>query len=62
MKKVDLIMIMADLELANQEIKEELTRFDQLMRRVGFVNGIETVKATALELTRQNPPNKDKVR
>jgi hypothetical protein len=52
MKKADLIQIMVDLELANEELKAELEAFDDLMRRVGFANGIQTVKATADELTK----------
>lgn len=53
--KADLIQIMVDIELANEELMEELRSFDQLMRRVGFKNGIETVKATALELEQSFP-------
>ena len=55
MKKADLIQIMIDLELANEELREELQMFDDLMRQVGFTNGIETVKATAFELTKDSP-------
>ena len=51
MKKADLIQLMVDLELANEELTAELKAFDFLMRQVGFTNGIETVKATAEELT-----------
>lgn len=56
--KADLIQIMVDIELANEELLEELRSFDQLMRRIGFKNGIETVKETALELERNFPDNK----
>jgi hypothetical protein len=56
MKKADLIQIMVDLELANDELRAEIADFDKLMRRVGFSNGIETVKTTAKELNNELPP------
>lgn len=54
MKKADLIQIMVDLELANEELKAELQAFDQLMRKVGFSQGIETIKATAIDIARES--------
>lgn len=52
LNKADLIQLMVDLELANEELLEELRSFDQLMRQVGFKDGIDTIKATATELTK----------
>lgn len=52
LNKADLIQLMVDFELANEELKEELRSFDQLMRQVGFKDGIDTIKATANELTK----------
>ncbi len=49
LNKSDLIQLMVNLELANEELIEELRSFDQLMRQVGFKDGIETIKATAIE-------------
>lgn len=52
LNKADLIQLMVNLELANEELMEELRSFDQLMRRVGFKDGIETIRATATALTK----------
>lgn len=52
LNKADLIQLMVNLELANEELIEELRSFDQLMRQVGFKEGIDTIKATAFELTK----------
>ena len=37
----------AYLESVNDQLMAELTSVDQLMRRVGFENGLQTVKNTA---------------
>jgi hypothetical protein len=52
LNKADLIQLMVDLELANEELLEEIRSFDQLMRQVGFKDGIDTIKITAVELTK----------
>jgi hypothetical protein len=52
LNKADLIQLMVDLELANEELLEEIRSFDQLMRQVGFKDGIDTIKITAIELTK----------
>lgn len=52
LNKADLIQLMVDLELANEELLDELRSFDQLMRQVGFKDGIDTIKVTAIELTK----------
>ena len=50
MKKADLLKKIARLESINDHLSTELSNLDQLMRHVGFSGGLETVKATALEL------------
>jgi endonuclease III len=41
---------LARLETMNDQLETELTSLDELLRRVGFSNGIATVKATASEI------------
>jgi hypothetical protein len=50
MTKKDLIKQIAKLESVNDHLLTELSYIDQLMRLVGFTEGIETVKVTAEEL------------
>ena len=50
MTKKDLLKEVARLESVNDHLLTELSQTDQLMRLVGFKDGIETVKTTALEL------------
>lgn len=50
MKKADLLKKIAYLESVNDHLLTELSYVDHLMRLVGFAGGLETVKATALEL------------
>lgn len=50
MKKADLLKKIARLESINDHLQTELQNLDQLMRLVGFTQGLETVKATAIEL------------
>ena len=52
MSKNDLLKKIARLESINDQLLTELTTIDQLMHQVGFEGGIETIKATALELMR----------
>jgi len=40
-----------ELEKVRDQLWSELVYVDQLMRKVGFSDGIETVKATAIELS-----------
>jgi hypothetical protein len=56
--KTQLLKKMAKLESANDQILAELSYIDQLMRSVGFVDGLETVKTTARELLKQNDAEK----
>lgn len=50
MEHKKLIKRLAELESINDQLMSELEYLDNLMRSVGFTNGLATVKATALEL------------
>ncbi|WP_068468640.1 hypothetical protein [Candidatus Protochlamydia phocaeensis] len=59
MTKKDLQNEIARLESLNDHLLTELSYIDHLMRLVGFKDGIETVKATALELCEMENENPD---
>lgn len=48
--KDDLLKKIAKLESVNDQLLTEIRYLDALMRRVGFSAGLETVKATAIEI------------
>lgn len=48
--KAELLQKLARLESINDHLVTELQDLDMLMKLVGFSGGIETVKATALEI------------
>lgn len=50
MTKEELLRKIAVLESVNDQLDAEVTYVDQLMRLVGFADGIETVKLTAQEI------------
>lgn len=50
MTKAQLLKKIAVLESVNDQLSTEVTYIDQLMRMIGFVGGLETVKATAQEI------------
>lgn len=50
MTKAELLKKIAVLESINDQLDTEITHIDQLMRLVGFSNGIETIKITAEEI------------
>lgn len=50
MNEQELLKKIAYLEFVNDQLNAELHELDGLMRKVGFQNGLETVKATAIEL------------
>lgn len=51
MTKLELHKRVAQLESMNDHLSSELTYIDQLMRQVGFTEGLTTVKATAQEMS-----------
>lgn len=38
------------LEVANEQLISEIAYLDQLMRKIGFTHGLETVKSSAQEI------------
>ena len=50
MNMQELLKRKAQLETENDLLRSELEYLDQLMRLAGFTNGLETVKATAIDL------------
>jgi hypothetical protein len=50
MTKAQLLKRIAVLESVNDQLSTEVSYIDQLMRLVGFAEGLETVKATAREI------------
>lgn len=50
MSKQDLLKKLSGLEFANDQMKAELVYVDQLMRQVGFTEGLKSLKETAQEL------------
>jgi hypothetical protein len=57
--KDQLMRKLAKLETMNDQLITELAYVDHLMRSVGFANGLETVKATALELIEREQDDYD---
>lgn len=50
MTEVQLLQKIAVLESINDQLSTEVTYIDQLMRLLGFADGLETVKLSAREL------------
>ena len=50
MTKSELLKKIAYLESVNDQLSTEVTYVDQLMRLIGFSEGLITVKATAQEI------------
>lgn len=50
MTKAELIKKIAFLESVNDHLATEIQETDNLMRSVGFTDGLQTVKATAIAL------------
>lgn len=53
MTQQDLERRVAELEFVNDQLTAELSYVDQLMRQVGFVDGLASVKASAQEVLEQ---------
>lgn len=58
--KTELMKKMNELEKENEALLKEITAIDRLMRKVGFTDGIKTVKATALEIYQNNARKRKK--
>lgn len=50
MDQEELLKRIAELEFENDQLLSELRYLDELMRSIGFSEGLQTVKATAREL------------
>ncbi len=57
MRKADILKEIAKLETANDFISTELCAIDKMMRKIGFSNGLHTVKLTAQEIIENYPLN-----
>ena len=53
MTKLELQKKMAYLESINDQLMTEIHYIDDLMRQIGFTDGLQTVKATAQEISRE---------
>lgn len=54
MTKAELQKKIAKLESLNDIISTELHQIDDMMRKIGFSNGLQTVKSTANEIISKN--------
>lgn len=54
MTKAQLKKKIAQLESVNDHLLTEVSYIDQLMKLIGFSEGIQSVKATAQEMLRQS--------
>jgi hypothetical protein len=55
-EKQELLTRIAHLEFQNDQLGAEISYDDQLLRSVGFTEGLATVKAAALELSNGEDP------
>ena len=53
MKKDDLLKQMLELEEINEDLLQEIYETDQIMRRIGFSDGLATVKAVAISMCKK---------
>ena len=58
MKKKDILKRAARLESINDQLLTEICSLDSMMKKLGFKDGIKTLKITALELLNEQmqPP------
>jgi hypothetical protein len=57
--QTDLNKKLAKLEFVNDQLLTELAYIDQLMRQVGFTEGLDSLKSTAKELYDNHPEEDD---
>ncbi len=55
MKNKDLLKKIAKLETINDQLAAELNYLEHLARALGFVEGLKTLKAAALEMLETDP-------
>jgi hypothetical protein len=54
MSKDDLVKRISELESLNDQLASELRYLDDLMRQLGFDDGLKTLKAAAEEMLQNN--------
>ncbi|MEI8365806.1 MAG: hypothetical protein WCF65_05240 [Parachlamydiaceae bacterium] len=59
MTKTQLLKKIAYLESVNDQLSTEVVYVDQLMRLIGFSEGLSTVKATAKDILEKGLPLED---
>lgn len=59
MKKEELLKKISELESVNDQLQTELRYLDGLLREIGFVEGLKTLKFAAKEMIEEDPQEKD---
>ncbi len=54
-----LLKRISELESLNDQLMAELKYLDQLMRQIGFENGLKTLKFAALEILEHDKPQEE---
>ena len=60
MREADLMQKIAKLETVNDQLLAEIQFLDDISRKLGFENGIKTLKKAAIELLQEQQNNKFK--
>ena len=60
MKEDELLQKIAKLETVNDQLMAEIQFLDDISRKLGFENGIKTLKKAAVELLQEQQNNKFK--
>jgi hypothetical protein len=61
MKKAQLMKKVAYLEFVNDQLDAEITYLDQLLKSIGFPNGLSSAKEVAFELLANDDLSKPEV-
>lgn len=59
MKKTELFKEMLELQEMNEDLLQEIYEADVLMRRIGFSDGLATVKAVAMSMCEKREQEDD---
>lgn len=59
MTKEEMLKKISELESINDQLQAEIKYLDQLLREVGFENGLKTLKFAAQELLEQGNEDED---
>ncbi|MGL4539961.1 MAG: hypothetical protein ACRCU0_03185 [Candidatus Rhabdochlamydia sp.] len=59
MKKEELLKKISELESVNDQLQTELRYLDGLLREIGFVEGLKTLKFAAKEMIEEDTQEKD---